>query len=64
MKNDKKPSTKKQSYEQDVIEKDLCTLLPKEWLKSAAKISGLIERERKIEAFVILWNKTKFSVKN
>ncbi len=50
-----KINVKKSSYEPDVIEKDLCTLLPKEWLKSAAKISGLIERERKIEAFVILW---------
>lgn len=50
-----KTNVNKPSYEPDVIEKDLCTLLPKEWLKSAAKISGLIERERKIEAFVILW---------
>ena len=55
MKKDKVPSTKNQSYEPDVIEKDLCTLLSKEYLKYAAKISGLIERERKIEAFVILW---------
>src|SRR5659263_595700 len=45
----------KPSYETDVIEKDLCSLLSKEYLKSAAKISGLIKRERKIEAFVILW---------
>ncbi len=50
-----KTNVKKPPYEPDVIEKDLCTLLPKEWLKYAAKISGLIERERKIEAFVILW---------
>ncbi len=50
-----KTNVNKPSYEPNVIEKDLCTLLPKEWLKSAAKISGLIERERKIEAFIILW---------
>ncbi|MDP2845121.1 MAG: IS4 family transposase, partial [Candidatus Methanoperedens sp.] len=55
MKKDKEPSTKKQSYEPDVIEKDLCTLLSKEYLKYAGKISGLIKREREIEAFVILW---------
>jgi hypothetical protein len=55
MKKDKVPSTKNQSYEPDVIEKDLCTLLSKEYLKNAAKKSGLIERERKIEAFEMLW---------
>ncbi len=41
MKKDKVPSTKNQSYEPDVIEKDLCTLLSKEYLKYAAKKSGL-----------------------
>jgi len=50
-----KTNINKPSYETDVIEKDLCSLLSKEYLKSAAKISGLIKRERKIEAFVILW---------
>ncbi|MDP2845399.1 MAG: hypothetical protein Q8N79_04905 [Candidatus Methanoperedens sp.] len=55
MKKDKVPSTKNQSYEPDVIEKNLCTLLSKEYLKYAGKISGLIKREREIEAFVILW---------
>lgn len=55
MKKTKKASTKNQSYETDVIEKNLCTLLSKEFLKNAAKISGLIKRERKIEAFVLLW---------
>jgi IS4 transposase len=45
----------KPSYEPDVIEKDLYTLLPKEWLESAAKTSGMILRERKIKAFIILW---------
>jgi putative transposase len=53
----KKSKTKprKPTFEPDVIEKDLCKLLPKEWLKSAAKSTGLIKRERKIEAFILLW---------
>ncbi len=55
MKKTKKPNIKKPSFEPDVIEKDLCTLFSKEWLKNAAKITGLIKRERKIEAFVMLW---------
>jgi putative transposase len=55
MKKARKSKSKKVSFESDVIEKDLCTLLPKEWLKSAAKITGLIKRERKIEAFILLW---------
>jgi hypothetical protein len=61
----KKPKDKKQktnknrvnkpSFETDVIEKDLCSLLSKEYLESAAKVSGLIKRKREIEAFVLLW---------
>jgi putative transposase len=58
-KDNKKKNNKinviKPSFETDVIEKDLCTLLSKEWLKSAAKTSGMIIRERKIEAFEMLW---------
>ncbi len=50
-----KTKVNKPSFESDVIEKDLCTLLPKEWLQSAAKTSGMIKRERKIEAFEMLW---------
>jgi putative transposase len=50
-----KTSVNKPSFESDVIEKDLCTLLSKEYLKSAAKTSGMIIRERKIEAFEMLW---------
>jgi len=42
------------SFKSDVIEEDFCTLFSKEWTKNAAKISGLIKRERKIEAFVML----------
>ncbi len=55
MKKTKKSNSKKQSFEPDVIEKDLCRLFPKEWLRNAAKETGLIKRERKIEAFVMLW---------
>src|SRR4030065_878073 len=42
------------SFKPDVIEEDFCTLFSKEWTKNAAKITGLIKRERKIEAFVML----------
>jgi putative transposase len=55
MKNTTKSNPKPPSFEPDVIEKDLCRLLPKEWLASAAKTSGMIKRERKVEAFIILW---------
>jgi hypothetical protein len=37
--------SKKPSFEPDVIEKDLCRLFPKEWLRNAAKETGLIKRE-------------------
>ena len=39
-----KTNVNKPSFESDVIEKDLCSLLPKEWLKSAGKISERIKR--------------------
>jgi putative transposase len=55
MKKRRKSNSKKPSFESDVIEKDLCTLFSKEWTKNAAKETGLIKRERKIEAFVMLW---------
>ena len=55
MKKTKKSNSKKPSFEPDVIEKDLCKLFPQEWLRNAAKETGLIKRERKIEAFVMLW---------
>jgi putative transposase len=54
-KNTKKTKVNKPSFDSDVIEKDLCKLLPKEWLESMAKISGLIKRNREIKAFVLLW---------
>src|SRR3972149_690086 len=55
MKKTRKSNSKKPTFEPDVIEKDLCKLFPKEWLRNAAKETGLIKRERKIEAFVMLW---------
>ncbi len=55
MKKTRKSNSKKPSFEPDVIEKDLCTLLSKEYVNNLGKISGLIKRERKIKAFVILW---------
>lgn len=55
MKKTRKSKSKKQSFEPDVIEKDLCNLFTKEWSRKAAKETGLIKRERKIEAFVMLW---------
>jgi putative transposase len=55
MKKTRKSNSKKQSFEPDVIEKDLCNLFTKEWSRKAAKETGLIKRERKIEAFVMLW---------
>lgn len=55
MKKTRKSNSKQPSFEPDVIEKDLCKLFPKEWIRNAAKETGLIKRERKIEAFVLLW---------
>ncbi len=55
MKKTRKSNSKQPSFEPDVIEKDLCKLFPKEWLRNTAKETGLIKRERKIEAFVMLW---------
>ena len=55
MKKTKKSNSKKPSFKPDVIEEDICNLFSKEWLRNAAKETGLIKRERKIEAFVMLW---------
>src|SRR5659263_474271 len=55
MKKTRKSNSKKPSFKPDVIEEDLCKLFPKEWLRNTAKETGLIKRERKIEAFVMLW---------
>ena len=55
MKKTKEPNTEIPPYEPDVIEKDLCTLFPSEWLKQAARETGLIKRERKITAVEMFW---------
>ena len=41
MKKTRKSNSKNPSFEPDVIEKDLCKLFPKEWLRTAAKETGL-----------------------
>ncbi len=48
MKKTKKSKSKKPSFKPDVIEEDICRLFSKEWLRNAAKETGLIKRERKI----------------
>lgn len=48
-------SEKYQSYDPQVIEKDLCTVFSPEWLEYAARETGLIKRERKIKSFIIFW---------
>jgi len=55
MKKTKEPNTKIPPYEPDVIEKDLCTFFSPEWLKQAAKETGLIKRERKVTAVEMFW---------
>ena len=46
-------SEKYQSYDPQVIEKDLCSVFSPEWLEYAARETGLIKRERKIKSFII-----------
>jgi len=55
MKKTKESNTEIPPYEPDIIEKDLCTLFPQEWLKQAAKETGLIKRERKVTAVEMFW---------
>lgn len=55
MKKTEEPNTEIPPYVPDVIEKDLCTLFPPEWLKQAAKETGLIKRERKVTAVEMFW---------
>ncbi len=43
------------SDKQSVIEKDLCTIFAPEWLRDTATESGLIKRDRKIDAVILLW---------
>ena len=46
---------KYQSYDPQVIEKDLITVFSPEWLEYAARETGLIKRERKIKSFIMFW---------
>jgi IS4 transposase len=55
MKKTKESNTEIPPHEPDIIEKDLCTLFPQEWLKQAAKETGLIKRERKVTAVEMFW---------
>ena len=41
--------------EQDFIEKDLCAMFSPEFLRETAAKTGLIKRERKIDAVIIFW---------
>ena len=55
MKMTNESKTEIPSYEPDVIEKNLYAFYPPEWLKQAAKETGLIKRERKITAVEMFW---------
>ncbi len=55
MKKANKSKTENTLYEPDVIEKDLYSLFPTNWLEAAAKETGLIKRERKITAVEMFW---------
>ncbi len=55
MKKTKESNPEIPPYEPDVIEKDLCTFFSPEWLKQAAKETGLIKRERKVTAVEMFW---------
>jgi putative transposase len=44
------------SFDEDnLFERELCNLFPSEWLRSKAKETGLIKRERKIDPVIIFW---------
>ncbi|NYT01579.1 MAG: IS4 family transposase [Methanosarcinales archaeon] len=43
------------SFEENLIERELCELFPPEWLSAKAKETGLIKRERKINPVLIFW---------
>lgn len=46
---------KDRPYEPDIVEKDLYTVFPPEWLRKKAQETGLIKRERKIDPVVMFW---------
>lgn len=39
----------------NLVERELCSLFPSEWLRNKAKETGLIKRERKIDPVIIFW---------
>ncbi len=41
--------------DQNLIERELCELYPPDWLRETAKDTGLIKRERKIDAVIMFW---------
>jgi IS4 transposase len=43
------------SFEENLVERELCELFPPEWLRNKAKETGLIKRERKIDPVIIFW---------
>ncbi len=55
MKNLKWANKKNQSWEPNVIEKDLCTVFSPEWLRKTAQETGLIKRERKVDPTIMFW---------
>ncbi len=55
MKTLKGTANKNQSWEKDVIEKDLCTVFSPEWLRKTAQETGLIKRERKVDPTIMFW---------
>ena len=55
MKKLKGTDKKNQSWESDVIEKDLCTVFSPEWLRKTAQKTGLIKRERKVDPTIMFW---------
>ncbi|MFV9645796.1 MAG: IS4 family transposase, partial [Desulfobacterales bacterium] len=38
-----------------IIEKDLCTIFSPDWLRNAARETGLVKRERKIDPVIMFW---------
>lgn len=55
MSKSKKTTKKAQSYDQNIIEKELCTVFSPEWLEKTAKETGLIKRERKVNPTILFW---------
>lgn len=42
-------------YKSCIVEEELARMFPVEWLRNTAKETGLVKRERKIEAVVMFW---------